>query len=387
MAAPSTQIQTLPIKLTGAPGNYNSWAWQTQNALQSLALWNYTGAPAGTYIPCPGFVDPAAPTAKERANRLNWDGVNSRAYGMMMASMEEVIGRQLEQLVVTTVGTGNVLTAQALWNNARDLYDVQNASTTFHHFQTVVNWRMADRAPMAQIAHIEMLHRCLEGAGQTLPDLTKCLLLLNALPNKWQPMIMGQVLQQQLATITWQAVVDAISWHWDALQSQHHPSALPLATRISAVQKKPAANPTWQSQMRSGGKKPQEGAHPQDHSTFAPGGSSSGGSTAKPYKKKRSGRGVHAKSKPGFHFVETPSMPAHSSTIMSLISPEGRKDRMVHMTAPVPEPEGINGPWPSFNTACTILNDLGRRHSIQEFQTTETAVMNHLPSQDPRRCP
>src|SRR5579863_9486767 len=112
MAAPSTQIQTLPIKLTGAPGNYNSWAWQTQNALQSLVLWNYTGAPAGTYIPRPGFVDPAAPTAEEWANHLNWDGVNSRAYGKMIASMEEPIGRQLVQLVMKSVDEGNVLTAK-----------------------------------------------------------------------------------------------------------------------------------------------------------------------------------------------------------------------------------------------------------------------------------
>ena len=326
--------------------NFQTWKRQMRAFLQSQDLWGIVNATIVRPVPAA-----AQPTPAEAEAIAAWDALASKALGNIVLRLTAPVYQKVEQM-----------NAPEAWVELQCLYGAVSPSQVFEFFKKTVLFRLdITKSIHPQIDHLDGFYSALTAEQVDLPDFVRAMQLLTALPNAWEAPVIQQVMSGGTITaITFQHTKETILRYWDAEKARVIGSKTKphTATKISAVKRKPY-DPSYQSQK---GKAPYKG-------------DTQGGQK----KKKRGTRGGNkGKSAHTMHIANSASLPAPSSHTVARYNPSGLINRIATDT-PITSSYG-NGPYPSFNDAMVLADEIGVPKSSGNVKRLEERITMRPPA-------
>lgn len=152
----STYVPILRVNGT----NYRQWAAQMQAFLQANGLWK--------------IVNGTATHPMNAADGAEWDVYDDMAHGNIIL--------RLSHNVRNEVG----VTSAKTWTNLATAFGSVGFSHIYGDFRTLLKFKISGgQHPAAEITRFFTLLECLKANGVALPDNVQGMMLLNALPARW----------------------------------------------------------------------------------------------------------------------------------------------------------------------------------------------------------
>ena len=197
MSSSSTLNTTVPV-FQGA--NFRTW-WQAMgDYLKSQQSWFHVAALTDGGKGHPVEVTARAPTQAEADAQVAWDADDIQCLG--------ILGLCLSPNLRTHLGNTACLTWDSLNNTFRQL----GVSAIFADYQAAISLKVTKGQNLqVEIQWLNTLFECLAANGMSISDPMQGMILLNALPVKWDSV--GMVYLQstcQLTNVSFQAVREAV---------------------------------------------------------------------------------------------------------------------------------------------------------------------------------
>ena len=195
----SNALTTLVPTLDGT--NYHEWSKAMQAFLMTMDLWEYTnGTEAEPTLSTP-------PTKAECTARKAWKSANQKALANIILRVTATIRVDLNPLT----------TADAVWNRLKSYFDVVQPTTIFKDFKEAVSIRIdTSQHPLPQINRLQVSVHRLTTNGVAIPEIIQAMLLLLALPPKWEMLVSILCTNHQISSLQLKHVHEAVMAQWEA---------------------------------------------------------------------------------------------------------------------------------------------------------------------------
>ena len=232
----SKEVAQLVPLFTGA--DYCAWKERMGDYLGSQHMLGFINGNQ----PRPIEADPANPTAAERAAVVQWMDDNLQ--------VKSLIALRLLPNLHTHLG----ITAQETWESLENTFGVSHFTTDFHLLQEVMKAKLhVGQNPQVEIQRIWTLLERIHVAGMNLDNYLQAMLLLSAIPQKWDHIASMYCKDMTRQRATFEGVHTAIMAEYEQIAC---PSQLAhTANRLSAVKHK-GKSPQFKEQKRNSAPKP-----------------------------------------------------------------------------------------------------------------------------------
>jgi hypothetical protein len=172
----SSSLERLVPILDGT--NYRNWAVMMQSFLQMQELWDVVD---GAHK-MPTALDPSATAAQTAAYNVAyaaWNTLDNKAIGAITLCIAPSLRHYR---------TANQ-TAHTFWGNLRTAFAAPSMSSIYADFKAVINTMLSGGNPIPEIKCIAELFNRLAGNNFTIAANLQGLILLAALPSKWDSVV------------------------------------------------------------------------------------------------------------------------------------------------------------------------------------------------------
>jgi hypothetical protein len=313
----------------------------------SLGLWAH--AMSTTAAPVETLNVDGAVTNQEACNK--WSEKDTMAIGHLTLRVNPSIQQELDSLSTASF-------ADDYWTHLSSCYGTATPSSIYKDFkETLNNCLNPGQHPTQQIDRMVTAFQRLTAASIIIPPQIQAMILLSALPQKWEMLVSIVTQQHALTTIQLSHVRDAILAQYESenvrsggKSKQQH------ANKLSAVKQK-CGNQNFSNQESGGSQQ-----KPEDRLKCQRGGCRKG--------KKKEQQG-HAHTAQVSHIVNVASLEAPTSTIIALPGPSGLQKHTVSVEKPK---VWTPGPYKALNAALDKAQEDGVIPTIQMVKTLEQRI-------------
>src|SRR5277367_1546925 len=223
--------------------DYRLWSEKMSDYLKSQKLWGF--AVGRMTRPAPAIA--GAATVAELAAMAAWDDTDEQVYGILALRLSPNFRNHLG----TPGAAGAPMvpnTSAQIWASLRATFGTPGIAATFADFNQVQNIKISgNQNPQVEIERMHTLLERLRANGVILADYVQRMILLGAIPLKWDH-VAAMYLQNtpNIAGVTFATVRTAIMAEFERVAC---PSAH-VADKISAVKRK-GKSPTFQEQRKA----------------------------------------------------------------------------------------------------------------------------------------
>ena len=246
---------------------------------------------------------------------------------------------------------------QNLWNALKNQYGESTSTTIYKDFKEAISIRLrAETDPTPQVDKMAAAFERLRGANIVVPEALQAMILLAALPTKWEHLVPIVTIGSKISTLAFKSTADVIinAFNGDSIKKGGH-----QANKLSAIKRK-RGNPHFSNQK--------EGSQQQ-------GGNQQNRSKGKQRGKRGSGKSKHQTS-------DQHTSDHHHSHIadvaIRLPTPQITADVSVtdvrkHSIAPPLKHTG--SPYKTVNEALSLTKRIGARATIQTTKNLEQRII------------
>ena len=217
--------------------NYGIWSKAMKAYLMSLGLWSYVN---GT-IQEPQL--PANPTPEQGAAYLDWTKQNNMAMGNIVLRVNASIQQEIADLAA----------AETQWNRLLTKYGTPTITGVFRDFKEALNIRLkTDGHPGNQIDRMAAAFQRCAASSISVPEQLQAMILLAAMPPKWEMLVAIVTQNYDLADIEFKHVRETIlaQYETEATCNGRPKGNKPQdANKLSAVKRK-RGNPNFSNQEK-----------------------------------------------------------------------------------------------------------------------------------------
>ena len=287
-----------------------------------------------------------------------WEHLDNMALGNLVLWVVPSIQQDLS----------TIADAETAWKHLNEHYGQPSATSVFKDFKEALNIRIdANKHPNPQIEKMNAAFQHLAAAGVEMHAAIKAMILLAAIPPKWDSITSIAVYSEDLETLTFSDVRDTILAHYEQERMRGKGgNGHQQANKISAVKRK-RGNPQFNQQQ--GGHNQQQQQQQQNHGQHNHNNNRRG---------KRGGRGkgkekAHEAQEHSHvsHIAMTATLPPPSSTTVAHVGPSGVNKRRV--VAPLPK-RRTEGPYKALNEALDLAERLEVPATIETTKTLEQRI-------------
>jgi len=310
--------------------NYNAWYKAMKPYLMAHSLWGYANG------------DITRPDTDDE----DWVKQNSVAIGNMVLCVKESIQQDVIDLD----------TAEEVWIRLKDSYGTPTSTSIYKDFKEALSLRINPNShPGPQIDKMSAVFQHLSTAKMIIPNQVQAMILLAALPPKWDLIVSIVTTANDLDDLEFSNARDAILSQYDADSTRgkgkpHH------ANKLSAVKRK-RGDPNFSNQQR--GNQQQSSNNDQQQQQHRQRG-------------RRGGKGKKKQDHGHSHIADIVSLPPPtSSTVVSYGPSEAKKRKLT-----VPEPaQRAPGPYKALNEALTLADRMKVPATIETTKTLEQRIV------------
>jgi hypothetical protein len=338
--------------------NYRKWSKAMQAYLMSMDLWEYANGDEDQ----PTLPD--APTNEELAAHKAWRSANQKALANIILRVNPIIWVDLDALTA----------ADTVWNRLKLYFDVVQPTTVFKDFKEAISIRIdATKHPLPQINRLQASVHRLSTNGVAIPEIIHVMILLSALPPKWEMLVSILCTNYEITNLQLQHVCEAVMVQWEAEKSKgkHAPQAPQQnAHKLSAVKRK-RGDLNYKQQCGAGS----GGGNNAGHNNTQQNGQ--GNSQGKKKRGKCAGKKAQQQTQEDqvhdhSHLASKAAMPPPSSTTIAHFAPGGKTMRMVPGRTKFAPP--TRGKFPALNKARAIVRDIGVEGTSNTLRTLEEQI-------------
>jgi len=348
----SSSLERLVPVLDGT--NYRDWAVMMQSYLQLQELWEVVG---GSYrmptLPAQG-ASASDVTAFREAFAL-WNIADNKATGAITLCITASLRHY----------HGANQSARTFWGNLKTAFGAASMPVQYADFKLLINTKLSEGNPIPEMEHMATLIDRLATNSLTLADNLQGLILLAAVPGKWDSVAQLFMQRDNLITnLTFPNVRAVITQEYERTGRPVNSSA----RKLSAVKHK-GPDPSYRSQLQPGPSRQHQG-HPQQRSGPP---KRRGGRQEKEKKERRACKALEHNHS---HFASASMVPmdvepqpaptwinalqpSRTTPLHSSIASFGKNRieyRTVFLEAPKPVP--AKSMWPSLNEAWEVCDAL-----------------------------
>ena len=345
--------------------NYGAWSKVMRAFLRAQGLWQYVNS----QIEHPEVLDPKKSTEDElKANKAaltEWDRHDDMAIGHMTLRLSASIQEE-----VSTLNT-----AFGIWDCLENHYGKATPTIVYKDFKEALSVRLyADQNPSPAMDKMAASFQRLTSAEVDVPEQIKAMMLLTALPQKWEMLVSIVTQQRNLDSIKFVDVRDAVLAQFQSEsmrgnRGQHNNKGQnqgQQANKLSVVKRK-HDNPNFSNQQQGEGQRQNQ----------------QNGDKPKRQRGQR-GKGKQHQQQQGDHshshshiadpiIVSTPSVPAPTTATIVEVTSAGPSKCKLTTVPPAPS-ERTPGPYPSLNKALDLADRIGVKPTIQTTKTLEERI-------------
>lgn len=334
--------------------NYQEWAKAMQAYLMSMDLWEYSNGEE---------TEPAlsaTPTDAERATHKIWKSFNQKALANLVLRINPTIREEVASLTK----------ANDIWTHLKTHFDVIQPTTVFKDFKEAISIRIdASKHPLPQVNKLQAAVHRLSTNGVSIPEIIQAMILLSALPPKWEMLVSILCTSHDLANLKIKHVREAIMAQWETDRSKGKPQQ--TAQKLSAVKRK-RGDPNFRQQRDagSGGGSGSGGSNPQR--------SGQGQGNAKGKNKRGKRGGKKSQSQQGqetndhSHLASKAAFPSPATASVAHLAPSGKTVRTV--PGHTRHPPATVGPYATLNKARNVVCDIGVAGTSNTLKTLEQRI-------------
>ena len=340
----SQNVSNLIPVLDGS--NYGIWSKAMKAYLMSVGLWGHVS----NTVPMPDAADFPDAAAFATAN-AEWTKHDNMAMGHMILRVNASIQQEV----------ANLNFADTVWNRLLALYGVATPTTVYKDFKAALSIRInPSQHPGPQIDVMVAAFQRLTASSIVIPQQIQAMMLLAALPQKWEMLVSIVTQNYDLNDIELSHVRDGILAQYESETTRHghgqgKGKQQQHAKKLSAVKRK-RGDPSFSNQQK-GDQQQEQGDKPYRQRGQRGKGKGKG-------KPKDQG---HAHS----HIANIASLPVPSSSTIASIGPSGLEKRTV---AIAPPKERTPGPYKALNEAFDLADRIGVTPTIQTVKTLEERI-------------
>src|ERR1700752_4239889 len=355
----SQQLTSLVPVLDGS--NYGLWSQAIKAYLMSLGLWGYVTG--DIEHPDKVTVDTNATQdiqdAQRTAKVLADEAIN--AYNIKDDMAKGTIVLQVSPSIQQELTSLSDPDTDDIWDHLESRYGSATPTSIYKDFKEALNVRLnPGQHPGAQIDKLVAAFQHLTAVSIIIPPQIQAMILLAALPQKWEMLVSIVTQQHTLQNIQLSRVRDAILAQYESESMRGGKGKQHNANKISAVKRK-HGNPQFQQQQ--GGNQQQGGSQQQQNDR------------PKCQRGKRgNGKGKqreHNHEAQITHVASVASIPAPTTASITHIGPSGASKRVIK---PLPAKERAPGPYPSVDKAIDLAQRLGVKATIETTKTLEQRI-------------
>jgi len=196
----------------------------TKPALESSA--------AATATSCPA-------TAESIKARNDWVSEDSAVIGYIKMKCSES--------VVASIPTMHT-TSKEVWDGLKKRFDKASAAIVLQEIRKAFSFRLSGGNLTDEISKLATIFARLEQRGFTVPEFVQALILIIAIPQKWDQISTWLLSYYSLDKLEYGVVTDVIIGEYQRLAGVSRPSQ--SANKISTVKRKSDHPPSWKGKSR-----------------------------------------------------------------------------------------------------------------------------------------
>ena len=189
--------RTVPM-LDGS--NYTGWAQAITAALRSKGVWQIARGheERPDDLPDNASEDAKAERTKQKAD---WDNRDDQALGLMQLKMHRTLHHHIDETTTSSI----------LWDTLKDTYGVSGPAKIFADFKRTTTFRISGNGhPAPEIIKLQNLIDQLRLDGVVLDDFLQSMILLSAIPSKWDNVPATILATKKRNELTFNLVRDAL---------------------------------------------------------------------------------------------------------------------------------------------------------------------------------
>jgi len=140
--------------------------------LMAQKLWAYVSS----LIPKPALESSAPTTAESVKAHNDWISEDSAAIGYIKMKCTES--------VVVGIPASHT-TSKEVWDGLKEKFNKASAAIVLQEIRSAFSFRLSDGDPMHEISKLSVMFSCLSDWGFSIPDFVHALILIMAIPSKW----------------------------------------------------------------------------------------------------------------------------------------------------------------------------------------------------------
>ena len=335
--------------------NYQEWAQAMEAYLMSMDLWEYANGDETE----PGLS--TTPTDAERAVHKTWKSGNQKALSNLILRINPTIREEVASLNK----------ADTIWNRLKTHFDVVQPTTLFKDFKEAISIRIdANKHPLPQINRLQAAVHRLSTNGVTIPEIIQAMILLSALPPKWEMLVSVLCTSYDLANLNLKHVREAVMGQWETERNKGKPQQ--SAQKLSAVKRK-RGDPNFRQQRDAGSGGGSGNGGGNTHRS----GQGQGNAQGKKKRGKRGGKKPQSQQQgqethDHSHLASKAALPSPTSASVAHLAPSGKTVRTV--PGHTRHPSAIVGPYATLNKARNVVRDIGVAGTSNTLKTLEQRI-------------
>jgi hypothetical protein len=215
--------RTVPM-LDGS--NYTVWAQAITAALRSKGVWQIARGSENRPEDLPATANAVAKAEREKS-QSDWDNRDDQALGLMQLKMQRSLHHHI----------GDATTSSGLWDNLKNIYGVSGPAKVFSNFKRTMTFRITGNGhPAPEIIKLQNLIDQLRLDNVILDDFLQSMILLSAIPSKWDNVPATILATKKRDELTFNLVRDALVTEYERRNTNVNSGS--SAKRISNVKRK-----------------------------------------------------------------------------------------------------------------------------------------------------
>ena len=354
----SNALTTLVPTLDGT--NYHKWLKAMQAYLMSMDLWEYANGDETQ----PTLS--ATPSEAERTAFKAWKSANQKALANIILRVNSTI----------RVDLGTLTIANTVWNRLKTYFDVIQPTTVFKDFKEAISIRIdVNQHPLPQINKLQASVHRLTTNGVAIPEIIQAMLLLSALPPKWEMLISILCTNHQISSLQIKHVCEAVMAQWEAennKHAKHAPFKQPQnAQKLSAIKRK-HGDPNFKQQCGAGSGGGGGGGTGHYHT-----GQGQGNPQGQKKRGKRGGKKAQAteqQAEQSYDYSHLASRAGPLAPFIDTIARQVANGRGTRANQRTKVASTFKGKYPAFNKAHAIVQDIGVPGTSNTLRTLEERI-------------
>ena len=139
-------------------------------------------------------------------------------------------------------------TSKEVWNGLRKRSDKVSATIVLQEICKAFFFRLSGGDPIDEISKLAAMFACLEQHSFMVPDFVQALILIIAIPQKWDTISTWLLSYYSLDKLEYSVVTNAIIREYQCLAGVSQPSQ--LVNKIFTVKRKSDHTPSWKGKSR-----------------------------------------------------------------------------------------------------------------------------------------